>query len=226
MDFRGLNSIRLTWVLVFEICVLTPIVSSQIQGCSMEGIDLLQCLNQDYNSSFSIDNCCKTLGKVVQAGYDCLCSLLSPSNPLFSTPFSFPLSNCDISVPPLTLCRVLSPMPVVFPPPAANPKELIPPPSAPSEPVFVPPPLPPHLSLPPPFPSSPPRETVVPSNSTRKNNSTTVATQPQSNANAVPALSVNNYGKNQSSNGKEETEILSRKTLLLLLALQGFVLLA
>ncbi|KAK3190086.1 hypothetical protein Dsin_029647 [Dipteronia sinensis] len=218
-----MNSIRLTWVLVFELCLLTPIVSSQIQGCSMEGIDLLQCLNQDYNSSFSTDNCCKTLRKVVQAGYDCLCSLLSPSIPLLSTPFSFPLSNCDISVPPLTLCRVLSPKPVLFPPPAATPKELIPPPSAPPEPVFVPPPLPPHLS---PLPSSPPREMVVPSNSTRKNNSTTEATQTQSNANAVPALCVNNYGKNQSSNGKEETEILSRKTLLLLLALQGFVLLA
>ncbi|KAK1592473.1 hypothetical protein Q3G72_025477 [Acer saccharum] len=216
MDFRGLNSIRLTWVLVFELCVLTPIVSSQIQGCSMEGIDLLQCLNQD-NSSFSSDNCCKTLRQVVQAGYNCLCSLLSPTIPLLSSPFSLPLSNCNIYVPPLTLCRVLSPIPVVFPPPAASPKELIPPPSAPPEPVFVPPPLP---------PSSPPQETVVPSNSTRKNNSTMEATQPQSNANAVPALCVNNSGKKKSSNGKEETEILSPKTLLLLLALQGFVLLA
>ncbi|KAI9194934.1 hypothetical protein LWI28_010230 [Acer negundo] len=217
MDFRGLNSIKLTWVLVFELCVLTPIVSSQIQGCSMEGIDLLQCLNQYNNSSFSSDNCCKALKQIVQAGYSCLCSLLSPTIPLLSSPFSFPLSNCDISVPPLTLCQVLSPMPVVFPPPAASPKELIPPPSAPPEPVSVPPPLP---------PSSPPREMVVPSNSTRKNNSTTEATQPQSNADAVPVLCVNNSGKNQSANGKEETEILSRKNLLLLLALQGFVLLA
>ncbi|KAH7573793.1 hypothetical protein ACOSQ2_007976 [Xanthoceras sorbifolium] len=215
MDLRELVSIRLTWVLVFELCVLAPIVSSQIQGCSMEGIDILQCLNQD-NSSFT-DNCCKTLRKVVQAGYNCLCSLLSPSIPLLSPPFSLPLSNCDVSVPSLALCRVLAPMPVVFPPTAASPKHVLPPPS--------PPPL---LSLPPPLPSSPPHERLVPSSSTRKDNSTMVATQqPHSNENAVPGLCVNNSGNNnQSSNGKEDTKILSRKTLLLLLALQGLVLLA
>lgn len=103
MALRRLVSIGLTWVLVFGLCALTPMINSQIQGCSIEVIDLSQCLNQ--GNSSSIDICCKTLNQVVQAGYSCLCSLAAASFPVLSTPISLPFSNCEISVPPPTLCR-------------------------------------------------------------------------------------------------------------------------
>lgn len=105
MKLKGVVSIKLMCILVLELCALTPMINGQIPGCSIEGINLLQCLNYQVNKS-SIEICCKTLTQVVQAGYNCLCSALASSNiPLLNAPISLPFSNCFISVPPLTLCR-------------------------------------------------------------------------------------------------------------------------
>lgn len=109
MDSRGMVLIKITWILFLELCVLIPKINSQIPGCSIEGINLLQCLNQ--GDKTSIETCCKTLTQAVQSGYNCLCSLLASSNiPLLSAPIPLPFSNCFISVPPLTLCRGNAPI--------------------------------------------------------------------------------------------------------------------
>ncbi|ESR33221.1 hypothetical protein CICLE_v10007005mg [Citrus x clementina] len=208
MDIRRLVSKRLSWLLVLELWVLTPIVNSQIQGCSIEGIDLLQCLNQDNSSS--IDICCKSLNQVVRAGYNCLCSLLAPSIPVLSSPLSLPLSNCLISVPPLSLCQVLAPMPVVIPP---VPVENLTQPSAPSQTAPVP---------------SSPTEVQVPLNTRRGDNSTAVAMRPESIEDHVPKLkcNVSKGGLNESANGSDGTRKLLHRSLFLSLALLGCILLA
>lgn len=91
--------------LAFLVCILSPTVKSQIQGCLIQDMDLGLCLNQA-NINLSINSiCCKVLNKVVQTGYNCLCLLVASSLPLLSAPLVLPLSNCYISVPPLTSCR-------------------------------------------------------------------------------------------------------------------------
>ncbi|XP_058001081.1 uncharacterized protein LOC110660593 [Hevea brasiliensis] len=120
MGLRKLVPLRLVWVFAFVVCVLAPTIESQIQGCSIQGFDMGLCLNQR-NRSFSNDStCCKVLNKAAQTGYNCLCLLVASSLPLLSSPVSLPLSNCSISVPPLTLCKVLAPLPIVFPPNGPN----------------------------------------------------------------------------------------------------------
>ncbi|KAL9410638.1 hypothetical protein AB3S75_044419 [Citrus x aurantiifolia] len=203
MDIRRLVSKRLSWLLVLELWVLTPIVNSQIPGCSIEGIDLLQCLNQDNSSS--IDICCKSLNQVVRAGYNCLCSLLAPSIPVLSSPLSLPLSNCLISVPPLSLCQVLAPMPVVIPPvPVENLTQ-------PSQTAPV---------------SPSPSEVQVPLNTNRADNSTAVTTPPDSMEDHVPNLkcNVSKGGLNESANGSDGTKKLLHRSLFLSLALLGCIL--
>ncbi|CAN0857028.1 hypothetical protein LINGRAHAP2_LOCUS6640 [Linum grandiflorum] len=87
---------------VTMVCLLTPTVSSQIQGCSIQGLDIGQCFKPVSNH----ESCCKVLNKAVRAGYNCLCLLLGSSDPLLSpSSLSSPLSHCSISVPSLTHCH-------------------------------------------------------------------------------------------------------------------------
>ncbi|KAF5752256.1 hypothetical protein HS088_TW01G00164 [Tripterygium wilfordii] len=170
MILRILDSFKFSWVLAFLIIFTTPIVKSQIQGCSIDAIELEHCLNQGDRSSFT-DECCIALKRVVKGGYNCLCLLVSSSAvPLLNTPISFPLSTCFMVVPPLSQCRVFAPMPVVLPPDI--PKEAKQP-SSPAD-VIVPP--------------SPP-EMQISSNWTEDSNST-VDRHPDLAPNSVPRLCI------------------------------------
>ncbi|KAM7488601.1 hypothetical protein LguiB_026085 [Lonicera macranthoides] len=95
-------------------------------GCSIEGIDLKECLD-DGKMSVS-DSCCRVLNEALQDGFYCFCLVLQSSNsPLLTSPISVPLSNCYISVPSVTQCQ--APMTKQRPP--ASPEEELtqPPPS-------------------------------------------------------------------------------------------------
>ncbi|GAV89953.1 hypothetical protein CFOL_v3_33364 [Cephalotus follicularis] len=206
MGITEFVSLRRNWVLTLVFCSLTPMVKSQINGCSVESIDLEQCLNQG-NSLFSIDTCCKSLNQVVQAGFNCLCLLVQSSTHILSTPLSLPLSNCHISAPPMTLCRVLATMPVVLPPDI--PKEITQP-SKPANDVLMP---------------QPPKERQFLLNySTGDSNSGNLQAQ-KSNENHVPILSLSNRS-NETSSGDDVSKILLHQTLFLFLALHACILLA
>ncbi|KAJ0034181.1 hypothetical protein Pint_24785 [Pistacia integerrima] len=206
MKLKGVVSTKLACILVLELCALIPKINSQIPGCPIEGINLLQCLNQGNKSSIEI--CCKPLTQVVQAGYSCLCSVLASSNiPLLNAPILLPFSNCFISVPPLTLCRVLAPMPIVLPP--AGPKDR-------TQPSFPPK----NVLLPP-----PPHEMHLPLNPRTVDNTSTLPRQPHSTESSAPKSSVFKAG-NESSSGENENKILMLKCLFLCLALHVCILFA
>ncbi|XP_010256114.1 PREDICTED: uncharacterized protein LOC104596578 [Nelumbo nucifera] len=139
MGSKGLSFLKITWVLtILLLCFPAPsMAKTQFTGCSFQDIDLQPCFNF---GKIPTGSCCKAVNQVVKAGYKCLCSMISSTNPLFSAPISFLVSNCHIFVPPLAQCRV--PTPAVVPPDTS--KEpmhpLLPPPPLPK---FVPPPMPP-----------------------------------------------------------------------------------
>lgn len=102
---KAMNPFRFTWVLSLLLFLTFQVASAQIQGCSLLGLDIQECLDQDENSAL-IDNCCEALNQAVQAGYYCLCLLLQRfSTPLQGIALSLKLSNCYISVPQLTQCQ-------------------------------------------------------------------------------------------------------------------------
>lgn len=106
MGFRGTFPVNLTWVSIFLFLFLFPdMVKTQMPGCSFQGLGLEQCLNQGKNSMSIEQSCCIALNQAVQASFHCLCMLLASSKPELTTPLLFPLSNCFISVPPLTQCQ-------------------------------------------------------------------------------------------------------------------------
>ncbi|KAJ7980010.1 leucine-rich repeat extensin-like protein 3 [Quillaja saponaria] len=164
---------------MFVFCLLSSTVKSQIGSCSAQNINLVQCMTQS-NRAISVDrSCCTTLNQIVQTGFNCFCSLaLSSSIDLLHTPLTLPFPNCYISIPPLSLCRVLEPMPVTLPP--DSPKEFTQP-SSPKD-VLVP---------------TPPNEVQVPPNNlTLNNSSSTVSKQPLANENGDPEVSVSKGGEN------------------------------
>ncbi|GLU08896.1 hypothetical protein SLE2022_257800 [Rubroshorea leprosula] len=124
MGLRILVSIWFTWLLAILLFALVPLVHSQIQVCSMQNIDLGPCFQ---GNGYRPDACCNALNQVIHTGFSCMCSLLVSSLPLATTPISLPLPNCYISLPPLSLCRVLAPMPVVIPPVRSGNQHLAPP---------------------------------------------------------------------------------------------------
>ncbi|KAA8548659.1 hypothetical protein F0562_000343 [Nyssa sinensis] len=176
MSLKGVVSLKFTWVLTSLLCVLPTMVKTQMHGCSIEGIDFVQCLDQGKNS-ISSDSCCTALNQAVQAGFHCLCLLLASFSPLSSTSLLLPLSNCYISAPPLTQCQALvpvlqppaSPMPVLLPPDIQKEQP------QPSAPMLVP---------------TPPQEVQLPLNLTTDENSSTVARLPPPSGNAAANLSV------------------------------------
>ncbi|KAL6970442.1 hypothetical protein U1Q18_030142 [Sarracenia purpurea var. burkii] len=101
MGLRGESRVRPTWVSAFLLLLLLPkMVKTQMEGCSIAGLKLDRCLGPG-----SIDSCCGALNEAVRVGFYCLCSLLASSNsPLLSTPLSLPLSDCNLSTPPLAEC--------------------------------------------------------------------------------------------------------------------------
>ncbi|KAL9237637.1 hypothetical protein vseg_012162 [Gypsophila vaccaria] len=121
------------------------IVSENI-GCSFQGLQLDKCLNQNGEYVF-LEPCCRALNLALRAGFHCLCSVLATNTPQFTTLFSWSMSSCYISVPPMTVCRDLGTMPITLPvtvPPYTPPKELQPvqtnqqvPVSPPPQPVGV-----------------------------------------------------------------------------------------
>ncbi|KAM3393783.1 hypothetical protein P3S68_002784 [Capsicum galapagoense] len=138
--------------LLIIIVMLLPIATCQLPKCSFEGISLEKCMDQGKSSPTSFDSCCKALNQVIQAGYYCLCEIFGSSSPLITTSLVLPLSNCFISIPPLTQCQApkakISPV-----------QEMKPPPRRPI-PIFLPPKLPKEA------PSSPlpsvPKDLVLP----------------------------------------------------------------
>ncbi|KAI3459406.1 hypothetical protein Pfo_016069 [Paulownia fortunei] len=105
----ALHYFWLIWIAILLVSVSSSsslTVNSQVQGCSIVGIDLQLCLVPSTKTPFSLDSCCTALNQALQAGYYCLCSLLGPSNyPVFSPELALSFSNCYISVPPLTHCH-------------------------------------------------------------------------------------------------------------------------
>ncbi|CAK7327084.1 unnamed protein product [Dovyalis caffra] len=164
MNSQKLVLFRFIWGLAFVLGILIPAVKCQIQGCSIQDIDLG----------------------------------LSSSPPPLSTPLILPLSNCFVSVPPLSLCGVPAPMPIQFPP--TIPDDITQH-STPPKDVLVSPPL---------------SQTQVQLNSTREDNSTAVATQPFS------STELNLPKENETSNGRGKTNRILLKLLLLCLALYGY----
>nr|XP_009769227.1 PREDICTED: leucine-rich repeat extensin-like protein 3 [Nicotiana sylvestris] len=142
---------KFTWAFAFFLLIivtLLPIATCHLPQCSFQGIDLEQCLDQG-KSQASFDSCCNALNQVIQAGYYCLCAILGSSSPLITTSLVLPLSNCFISIPPLTQCQAPQAM---FSPV----QEMKPPPSRPV-PIFLPPKEPPPSPLP-----SVPKDLVLP----------------------------------------------------------------
>ncbi|PNT15443.2 hypothetical protein POPTR_010G085100v4 [Populus trichocarpa] len=196
MSSQELVPFRFIWGLAFVLVILTPAVKCQIQGCSIQGIDLGLCFNQT-SSSLSINStCCEVLNKVIRIGYNCLCLLAASYLPPLSTSIILPLPNCFIFVPPLTLCQVPAPKPILFPPNIPD--------------VLV---------------SPPPSEMQVQLNSTREDNSTVVATQPLSSTeNVFPKLILSR--ENGTSNGRGKTDTILLKLLVSSFASYGCMLLA
>ncbi|CAN1280068.1 hypothetical protein LINPERPRIM_LOCUS17273, partial [Linum perenne] len=98
---------------VVMVCLLTPTASSQVQGCSVQGLDIGQCFKPSNGQIANKESCCKVLNEAVRAGYNCLCLLLGSSYPDLLSPSSLssPLSHCSISVPLFTHCHVVAPLP-------------------------------------------------------------------------------------------------------------------
>ncbi|KAH7857439.1 hypothetical protein Vadar_012692 [Vaccinium darrowii] len=192
-------------------------VKTQMPGCSFQGLGLEQCLNQGKNSMSIEQSCCIALNQAVQASFHCLCMLLASSKPELTTPLLFPLSNCFISVPPLTQCQDIADtkitsmfmvesialVPVLQPPVAPVLQPLVPPampdlfpPAIPQEPPVTLVPLSPGISQKPQQPSAPtdlvlpPPPQEVPLKSSSDNNSMTPAKQPSLNNNSAPDLSM------------------------------------
>ncbi|XVE81645.1 hypothetical protein DITRI_Ditri15bG0081800 [Diplodiscus trichospermus] len=198
MGLRGVRfSFGFTWLLATVLFKPAPMANSQRGGCTVQDIDLGRCFSQSVNSSIDIA-CCKALNQIVETGYKCLCSLLSSYVALLSTPLLLPLSNCYISVPSLTLCRVLAPMPVMLPPNRLE--KNVSQPSVHSMDVVVPPPQ---------------GQIEVPLNLTKGSNHTEEQKKPHATENSVPPLYATGAG-NGISNGKKKTKILAHQILLLL----------
>ncbi|KAK9664324.1 hypothetical protein RND81_14G033400 [Saponaria officinalis] len=109
-------------ILILSVCV-NGIVSENL-GCSFQGLQLDRCLNQNGEYIF-LEPCCRALNLALRAGFHCLCFVLATNTPEFTTLFSWSMSSCYISVPPMTVCRDLGTMPITLPvPPYTPPKEL------------------------------------------------------------------------------------------------------
>ncbi|KAL3507872.1 hypothetical protein ACH5RR_033254 [Cinchona calisaya] len=208
------NGMDTLWALTILICLSCQVTNAQIQGCSLLGIDIQECMNPD-GSSASMESCCKTLNHAVQAGYYCLC-LLFRSSPLLSITLSLQLSSCYISVPPLTQCQKSLPIfhtPVTTPEPALNN-----PPARPV-PVRMPPGMPENL-MQPSAPDDfmlplPPKRDEIPRNRTSVDNSSVTEGQQISSSNLHP-IPKPGYMK---SSGGNKFKVLSYPRFLLPVAL-------
>ncbi|XP_050218166.1 uncharacterized protein LOC126668948 [Mercurialis annua] len=204
----------LIWFFIFSLSLQALTTKGQNQVCSLEGIDLGLCLNQG-NISFSIDaTCCKVLNKVVRTGYNCLCLLIAQSFPLISTPISLPLSDCFISVPSLTLCKVVAPMPITFPQNSTNhPYQA----SLPAQDMPV---SPPHDHIEFTVNSTANNSSTAPASPPREENSGNIAaTQPQSDKITCPETPLFKQKNEKSKGGNKANSILLHQNLLVFLAL-------
>ncbi|CAN4116520.1 unnamed protein product [Withania somnifera] len=170
-----MNTLKFTWAfatLLVIFVMLFPIATCHMPQCSFEGISLEKCMDQGKSSPTSFDSCCKSLNQVIQAGYYCLCAILGSSTPLITTSLVLPLSNCFISIPPLTQCQIpkakISPVQEMKPPPS-RPLPILLPPKLPKKTPSSPlPSIPKDLVLP-----LPPNMDEIPAlNSTRHDNVT------------------------------------------------------
>ncbi|KAI8009325.1 hypothetical protein LOK49_LG06G02992 [Camellia lanceoleosa] len=216
MGSKAMFSIKFSWVLTLLLSVKPTMVQPQMQACSIQGIDLEQCLKQGENP-ISIESCCIVLNRAVQAGFYCLCSLLASSSPLPSTPLLLPLSTCFISAPPLSQCQALVPV-------------LQPPPASPIFPVVLPPPDSPDEELPEP---SAPTDLLVPPTPQEGRGplieasgiNSTIATrwQPPLSNHAAPNLSVSRSGYLTSNGQDSEFSLLSRHSLLVVTLFHAYM---
>ncbi|XP_051129302.1 uncharacterized protein LOC127250185 [Andrographis paniculata] len=179
-------------------------VNSQVEGCSLVGIDVEHCLTPSDNPQFSLDSCCTSLNIVVKAGYYCLCSLLGPSEYSFlNTRLAISFSNCNISIPSITHCQVVEPQPMAMPPPeatVAQPIQMLAPPNLPIGDEFV------HL---------PPKVEESTTISIGNNSSaTTTADTNENQSPSLPKLSIpERWGFIQQSNRAHRIIMLSTKLL-------------
>ncbi|KAL8026315.1 hypothetical protein ABFX02_14G018600 [Erythranthe guttata] len=63
--------------IVVSVSSSTTTLNYRVEGCSLVGIDLQNCLVPNPKT---IDSCCTVLNQAIKAGYYCICSLLSLSN--------------------------------------------------------------------------------------------------------------------------------------------------
>ncbi|KAL8486437.1 hypothetical protein ACS0TY_023213 [Phlomoides rotata] len=89
------------------ICI-TPVLSVNppVEGCTLVGLDLQNCLFPSTQTQFSLESCCKTLDRALESGCYCLRSLLDPSNlPTLHAELALSFSICYISLPSLNHCH-------------------------------------------------------------------------------------------------------------------------
>ncbi|KAK6146053.1 hypothetical protein DH2020_019922 [Rehmannia glutinosa] len=218
------NYLWLIWIAIFHLLVSTSssslTVDSQVQGCSLVGIDFQHCLAPSSEKTpLSLDSCCTVLNQALEAGYYCLCSLLGPSGyPVFSTELALSFSNCYISVPPLTHCHVSEPHPVMVAPPiVALPLLNLPtppapplPPSSPLLPVLTPPDFPRGEG----FVPLPPKVNEMP----LTDNSSIVEGNPILNSSPMPMLSIPERWDYLTSDGGNAKMLLNSRILLMIVS--------
>ncbi|GAB4851059.1 hypothetical protein Ancab_030357 [Ancistrocladus abbreviatus] len=200
MEVRVLLLLKFALVSTLTLCVLPASVRTQFSGCSLQGIDLDKCLNQDAHYD-SLDHCCKALNQAIQVGFHCLCSLLALGAPHYGVLLPTPLTSCYLWMPPLALCGVVAPMPVVSPPEGPN---QLPQPSAPASGYS-----------PSPKPLQPPQP---PLNSTTSGNYTMEERDPHSSEGAAPKLNASET-RNHTPSAGAKAKILSRGSWLLSLSM-------
>ncbi|XP_074292243.1 uncharacterized protein LOC141619116 [Silene latifolia] len=186
--------------------VFAPGIQMENLGCSLQGLELDKCLNQK-GEYVLLEPCCRALNMAIRTGIHCLCSVLMTNTPEFTTLFSWSMSGCYISVPPMTICRDMGTMPITLPidvHPYTPPREL---PSARTNQLVPAPP--------------PPRQVNVSSIfSTSNNNSNAVKNPAELNKNVTPKFHVSEVlVKNASGRGRDyATGVIYSFTWLLSLA--------
>ncbi|KMS97637.1 hypothetical protein BVRB_5g125190 isoform B [Beta vulgaris subsp. vulgaris] len=200
MDLRVMICVNLALASILLSCILPQKVGSQNPGCSLQGLQLDKCFNQEGEYIF-FEPCCRAINQAFRVGFHCLCSILSTNSPQFTTLFSLSLSSCYIMVPPLTMCRDLGTMPISLPLPPNNSTEEIR--TEQQNPLVQKHP-------------TPTQATGVPLDPTRTGNYTAVERQPHQRKNATSMLHVVENGiNNLSSAGSQATDLFCFRCLLL-----------
>ncbi|XP_021716951.1 uncharacterized protein LOC110684827 [Chenopodium quinoa] len=207
MVLRVMMRVKLALVITLLLCVLPLGIESQSLGCSLQGLQLDKCLNQEGQYVF-LEPCCRALNQALRVGFHCLCSVFMTDAPQLTTIFSLSFSSCYITVPPFTMCRDLGTMPISLPiPPNSSAKDIQ---TAQQTPLLR---------------QSPPPQAIDGQLglSTTIANSTAVEQQSHLTKNVTSTLHVVENGNNVPSSGSKEDHIFCFNCWLIIIALYALV---